>query len=138
MTGVLLLPLLLLPWIFKCFKERKQSFAFCLMSVIAAVIVVVADTEMAGILFRYYTDFSWMLYLAATIVLLAGYQYCDNCGDAFRMTLYRSFLVIAAVSSLAYQVCRIYVWYANDPYTSLSRANPVKFYEMAYRIAFWL
>lgn len=138
MTGVLLLPLLLLPWSSKYFRDRKQSYVFCLMSVIAAVIVVVADTEMAGILYRYFIDFSWMLYLAVVPVLLESYQYCDSYEDRFRMTLFRSFLVIAAVSGLAFQVCRIYVWHAGGAYSSLSYSNPVKFYEMAYRIAFWL
>ncbi len=49
-------------------KNREIKW-FWLISVGAAVIILGADTGMAGILVRYMTDFSWLLFLGAFVVL---------------------------------------------------------------------
>lgn len=52
-------------------KELKQKglYGFTLLSIGLALAVIFADTEMAGILNRYFTDFLWLLIIPAGIVL---------------------------------------------------------------------
>ncbi len=50
------------------FKDKKLYY-IGIWSVIASVIIIIADTEMAGILPRYICDFGFLLYLATSLVL---------------------------------------------------------------------
>ena len=45
-----------------------------------ALLVIVADTEMAGILNRYYTDFLWLLMLPAVILLMQLWENAQGKG----------------------------------------------------------
>ena len=47
--------------------ETKAFWGVCTLS---SLVILVADTAMSGIIVRYMTDFSWMLFLGAIIVLL--------------------------------------------------------------------
>lgn len=67
-THAILLILVLLPAIWKDLK-RRQIFGFTVVSIAMAVVVVLADTEMSGILTRYTTDFLWLLMLPAAIII---------------------------------------------------------------------
>lgn len=49
--------------------QQKKLFGFTALCIGMSLVVVMADTEMAGILNRYYTDFLWLLMLPAVIVL---------------------------------------------------------------------
>lgn len=50
--------------------KQKGLYGLAIAAVTLAVSVVIADTQMAGILSRYYADFVWLIFLAAIIVLL--------------------------------------------------------------------
>ena len=51
--------------------KEKRLLSAVIMLVAFSLVVVIADTEMAGILSRYYFDFVYLLLLAAIIVFLA-------------------------------------------------------------------
>ena len=64
----------LLGLLFYKFKKdinNKQLSNICLASLIFSIIIVIADTEMAGILPRYIYDFSWLLCIGTIIVILS-------------------------------------------------------------------
>lgn len=131
-ANLILLPLLFLPWLRRCYKEpicrRLTLFSF-----VFAVAVLVADTQMAGILPRYYSDYTWMLYLALCPLMFSLYEYCTTCGEKLPMHLYRLFLAAASLQGILFHFLRIYAGSSN----SLVIGNPVKFYQMAHLIAFW-
>ena len=54
----------------KIFKDRLL-YRVSLFSVVAAFLVAVLDTQMAGILMRYFTDFNWLLMLASVSTIFA-------------------------------------------------------------------
>lgn len=54
---------------FKKEIESKTLYKLGLLSVIFSLIIIVADTEMAGILPRYICDFGFLMYFASSIVL---------------------------------------------------------------------
>lgn len=131
-ANLILLPLLLLPWCRKYFKS-KTAFRMSAVALAGAVLVVAADTQMAGILPRYYNDFTWMLYLAVCPLLLSLYEFCLDCEERLSMRLYRHFLMAACASGIAYHVLRIYAGSAS----ALVLGNPAEFYRAAQTIAFW-
>lgn len=49
--------------------QQKKLLGLTVASIGLALLVVVVDTEMAGILNRYYSDFLWLLMLPAVIIL---------------------------------------------------------------------
>ncbi len=64
--------LLALPFIIKVKKTLKEKglWGYCLTCIVFAFVIVVADSEMAGILSRYYYDFLWLLLIPAAIVIM--------------------------------------------------------------------
>lgn len=76
-THCLLLVLPAYAFIRKELKNKRLS-GLCVISMIFALIVVVADTQMAGILNRYYYDFLWLLIIPAIIILLQLYELASS------------------------------------------------------------
>ena len=68
-TNIILFSLLALRKVKQKLKEKKV-FGMVTACIVFALIIVVADTQLAGILSRYYADFLWLLFLAAIPVLL--------------------------------------------------------------------
>ena len=56
---------------FKNLIKNKELSNICLWSIITALLIVLADTQMAGILSRYIFDFAWAILLSTIIVILA-------------------------------------------------------------------
>lgn len=58
--------------------KRKKLYGFLLLCLVMAFTVIVADTEMAGILNRYYTDFLWLLMIPTVLVLFQMLEIHQN------------------------------------------------------------
>lgn len=86
--------LLVLPFIKKVKKQlsQKKLMGMTITSIIFALVVVIADTEMAGLLYRYYSDFLWLLLIPAVIIILQLWENYNTDG-AHRMIVY--FILIA-------------------------------------------
>ena len=50
--------------------KSKGLFGMVVAMLAFSVVIVIADTQMAGILSRYYADFLWLLLIAAVVVIL--------------------------------------------------------------------
>lgn len=72
--------LLILPFAAKVKNQLKNKglLSFVLLGVLFSVIIAVADAQMAGILGRYTTDFTWLLYLCAILVFLQLFHSADS------------------------------------------------------------
>jgi len=80
---------------------KKKLYNFTLLSIGMSFIVVIADTEMAGILNRYYTDFLWLLMIPALIVLL---QLLENSEKTALQKALICCILIAGAWSVLYEV----------------------------------
>ncbi|MBO4419162.1 MAG: hypothetical protein J5789_05000 [Oscillospiraceae bacterium] len=122
--GVLILfPFLWL--LFAVFRARdllreKKLRLFFLLPVILAGIVVIADTEMAGILWRYTGDFLALLYLPATLVFCALLEKAEPRRRG-RLTV---FLTAAVLFSLL--VCVL----VSVSYSGLASRAPVSYFRL--------
>ena len=76
--------------------RAKKLRGLVILPLVLALVVVIADTEMAGILWRYTGDFLPLLFLAAILVWLALLQTANT---RFRRTLLR-FLVVTTLLGL--------------------------------------
>lgn len=72
-THPILLVLLCITVVKKQLRQKK-IYGFALLSIGMALTVVLADTQMAGILNRYCTDFLWLLILPAMIILFQLFE----------------------------------------------------------------
>ncbi len=81
--------------------REKKLYGFTLLSICMAFVVVFADTQMAGILNRYTTDFLWLLMIPALIVLLQLLEKYKN-ADCCKWIL--CFLLIAGAWGIFYEL----------------------------------
>ncbi len=63
---------------FKNELENKTLYKLGLLSVIFSLIIIIADTEMAGILPRYMCDFGFLMYFATAIVIFHLFSKLDG------------------------------------------------------------
>lgn len=100
----------------------------------AAVIIVIADTQMAGILARYIMDFGWILFAVAAAVWFATWDYLRKYGNSALKKVFVYFLIIAFIQGICYNFLRIF---AVDT-ESIIESNPEFYYRIMYTIAFWM
>lgn len=89
--------------IFAVKKElvQKKVYSFALGCMCFSLLVVIADTEMSGILNRYYMDFLWLLLIPAMIVLLQLFEKYKG-SACFKWLL--CFVLIAGTWSMFYEL----------------------------------
>ena len=127
-------PLLWLSALAFLFRKQIAPRPARLLAVIAplfAVVLVVVDTQMAGILPRYQSDFTWLLLLSASIVALALYGAWSG-GEARRLLL--RCMLACFVCCLAYHGLETVVSMSD----TVQSNNPAVYYHLQSLIAFWL
>lgn len=110
-------------------KNLVMAAAFLCMA--AGVSIVVIDTEMSGILMRYFNDFSIFFLFAAFLAWLLFYQKAR--GAVVRKCLH-SFLVLCLILTIAYQGSIFFL----DTGEALADLRTELFAEAKYLIMFWL
>ena len=113
------------------FVGDKRAYRFVYSSVLMAVLVVILDTEMAGLLTRYFTDFIWLLMLSTSMTIFALYnKYTDMTSrktlGTLTITLSGLTLVLVILGILCH---REY---------PLNEFNPNIYYSIQHMIAFWM
>ena len=81
--------------------QQKRLFGLTMISLGMALLVVAADTEMAGILNRYRTDFLWLLMLPAVIVL---FQMLEHWQGRRAYTWLVAFVLLAGAWGIFYEL----------------------------------
>lgn len=81
--------------------REKGLFGFTVLGMVMALVVVAADTEMAGILNRYFTDFLWLLMIPAAVVL---FQMLEKCGGKACCRWIVYFVLIAGAWGMFYEL----------------------------------
>lgn len=126
----LLWSILLLPKV-KDVLKRKKLYAFTLVALITAFVVVVVDTQGAGLLQRYFGDFQFMLLLAAALVIFALYEKYNT---HLSKKLLNTALFASASLSAIYMFCLVFS--VSD--LTINTQNPVAFTYLSEIVQFWL
>lgn len=136
MGGALWIYPILFMGIFGLFRkdlfEDKKAYRMLYMGLIMTVIVVVADTQMAGLLTRYYMDFVWLMMMGSVITVFATYENTGGNMKARAQTL--NITAVLAYVTIALAFLTIFAQSEN----SILGSNPGLYYKIQYMIAFWL
>lgn len=122
--------LLIIPKIKRELKE-KGLYALTAMLVAFAFIIAFADAIMAGILARYFIDFTWLLVLAAIIVIFTAY---NKYRERDYIKIFNYCLPVCFMISL-------FITFAvtvGGRYYSPMDTNPEMFWKIASSVQFWL
>lgn len=113
--------------------KEKEAWLFTCLCGIFTVVLVIADTQIAGILYRYVSDFGWLVFLFATMIMLALYE------KAYHRKLEKYliyFLIISMIVGLLYSTLLNFTTTAN--LNTIYKTYPELFYKLKYFIQFWL
>ena len=108
--------------------ENKEVYYLALLSTVFAYIIVIADTEMAGILNRYTCDFGWLFIMATSLILLTLNKKYGN------KNIFIKVISILVFLSVVYSFGNALL----DTTYNLQTANPGMFEQLKYLICFWL
>lgn len=120
----------LMPFLFRRAHESREAYASAWLLTGAALVIIVADTQIGGIVPRYLVDFTWLLFLSTAFLLLGWSQRYR--GTSLWKQGYTLFLVLFAQSML-FNGLTIFT----DVYAKMEEFNPEVFYRAAHLIAFW-
>lgn len=118
---------------FKNFINNNNLYKLSIMCNVLAIILIIVDTQMAGILPRYILDFSWLLFLSTSICLFALFNNINNFSEKVKHYIYLVFIILFLASTL-YNYFLIPV----DLSYSLKYYNSVICQQIANTIQFWL
>lgn len=115
----------------KMFKDRR-CYGMVWICQLVTVALVITDTQMAGLLTRYFGDFVWIGMIGSLLVILACY---DRAAEEKRecKTLQRA-VISACVVTFVTVFLRIFA-HTED---AICLSNPALYYEVQSLIAFWM
>jgi len=115
---------------FKNSLKLKGLFYFCIMSIIFSVVIVIADTQIAGLLQRYMVDFAWLMFIPGIILILI---LLERVSDYLKKHI-TTVLLCGFAFSFYYDFATIF-FYGDD---ALYNTNPTIHYTVAHLVQFWL
>lgn len=118
----------------RIFKD-KRVYSMVWLSYIIAVLLVMLDTQMAGLLRRYFGDFLWIMYFGAAISVFALYEYVDKRKTKAWLKRLINAVLICFVIAVAFHGLEIFVDSAG---WGIVNTNKVLFQKFQYLIAFWM
>ncbi len=118
---------------FKKLYPKKELFYLCLTSIISALIILIMDVEMAGILYRYFADFSFLLTIPTVIVVLT----LQNSNQVEKQTkqVILTLMLIFIIGSIGYQFLTIFQDYY---FRDFINCNPPFYFKWNYLLQWWL
>ena len=118
---------------FKNLINNPNVYTLAIMCNIIAVVLVILDTQMAGILPRYMLDFSWLLFLATAICLLALFNNIDKFNDKQKYYINLVFILL-------FLSCTLFNYFLIpvDLSYSLKYYNSTVYQQLSNMIQFWL
>jgi hypothetical protein len=120
-----------MPYLFRHIEYSRAAYASSFILLGAALVIVVADTQIGGIVPRYLVDFTWLLFLSVAFLFLGWNQ--KYLGTRFWNMGWLFFLVLF-VQSMIFNGLTIFT----DVYEKVEEFNPEWFYQAAHQIAFWM
>ncbi|MDE7223278.1 MAG: hypothetical protein K2O34_05805, partial [Acetatifactor sp.] len=113
------------------FADRSCYRLVWLCQLLTAALVIV-DTQMAGLLTRYFGDFVWIAMTGSCLTILACYDWRKkerkDCSRLLRL------VVVCGSVTLVFVFLRIFA-HSED---SIQSANPALYYQIQSLIAFWM
>ncbi len=114
--------------------DDKKVYRLTVAAVISSVVVAVLDTQMAGILMRYFTDFVWLLSIASAMTVFAMYKACEIQGASVKAVRLNTAVLILSTLCMTIAFLSIFAHSKNAVWWS----NSIGYSYIKHLIAFWL
>ncbi len=114
-------------------KQFSTPWLLAIGCLISAIVIAVADTEMAGILWRYQIDLSIFIMLAAT---LACWMLCSH--EKIAGSSLKGYVICAVLLCMVWELVFQCTTFFVDTSNSLQQMRQDLFVQAKYLIAFWL
>ncbi len=111
---------------FKNMIKNKPLYHIALLSPIFAIIIIIADTQMAGILARYICDFAWLFTLSTIIIILTLLK-----ENKLNKTI-KNLIIVLIFLAIVLNILN----YLDGNY--LYKLNQELFYKLYYMFMFWI
>lgn len=112
--------------------DNKKAYRMVYFSIIMVVVLVVLDTQMAGLLTRYFMDFVWLAMIASSVTVFA---YCE----AYKNEQYKYDRLIKTVALLsALSLILVFLRIFAHSEDAIATSNPQLYYTVQHLIAFWI
>lgn len=135
--GVMATELFLWIGVFTLFSKRifkdRRIYAMAWLAYVIAVVIVILDTQMAGLLRRYFGDFLWIMYFGAALSVFALYEYFEK-RPIWKNRFIKAVLV-CLVAAIVFHGLEIFVDSAG---WGIIHTNEVLYHKLKYLIAFWM
>ncbi len=115
----------------KTILKEKKLFLFTALTIVIGFAVVVADTEAGGLLQRYYSDFGFIFFIAAAIIIFALSERTETARE--KSTL-NTLVFFASILSIFYSVALAFS--VSD--VTIDTQNPTLFAYLSSLVEFWL
>ena len=128
----MLCPILMIGLLFHKFKEyfpNKSLYYLSAIFTISAITIALVDSQMAGILPRYFIDFNWLLALSTAIVIFSIIK------KHHKTKLYSKIISILSKTII---ILVIFLMCFIDVSSSYQRILPSLFHKFYYLVQFWL
>lgn len=112
--------------------NNKTLYYFSLLANIFALIIILVDTQMAGILPRYISDFAWLFYLSTSISVFAIINNYE--GKKNRITIVNTIMLILFIYGIFYALIEI----PTDLSLSIKEFSPSVYYKLYNIFQFWI
>jgi len=113
-------------------KEKRDLCGILVYGGGASVLLAVLDCQMAGVLYRYQSDFSAVLLLTAALCWLLAEDFLSSCGGVMQR-YWRAAFVAAAGAGAVYN---FFLFFSAEPW--LYGQNPALYQTVSRLIQFWL
>lgn len=112
--------------------DNKKTYRMVYISMIMVAVLVVLDTQMAGLLTRYFMDFVWIGMIASSVTVFA---YCE----AYRNEKYKYDRFVKTVTLLsALSLIMVFLRVFAHSEDAIAPSNPQLYYTVQHLIAFWM
>lgn len=115
------------------FMLQKRIFKYFVLLCAFSVIIAVADAQGAGVLERYITDYCFLMYGAAILVIMSVFNVLQtDQGKEF----FSGMVYVLTVLTVIYLFLMIFV--SQEPLVGIYNVNSERFYKFFYGISFWV
>ena len=121
----------LIVWKMGRWIKNKKAYFFALSACLFAIIIMITDAQMAGVLNRYFGDFAWLFMIASFLALLGIYH---GLADEKARYFFCFLFFCSFVHSMAYEILGIFT----DVGVTLEVNNGLLFYRISHLVEFWL
>ncbi len=111
--------------------KEKKLFAFTALTIAVGLATVIADTQAGGLLQRYFSDFGYIFFLGAALVIFALYEKNQDVESNKNLNI---LLFISTIFSIVYTLCLVFS--VSD--VTIDVYNPTAFGKVKYLVEFWL